>query len=134
MPLLYYVPTMPHDHDNNDDDSSESRIEQFTKNRRLVGNGAERLETGLTPEIENFRARQADALMRCLSSHRDMLLMADLNAPRSRSCPPCPVPTRVASPGLALPCVTPPPSPYPLPPPAQPSMCVPLGSGVRKVD
>jgi hypothetical protein len=40
-----YAPTMPHDHDDNDDDSSESRTEQFTKNRRLVGDGAESLET-----------------------------------------------------------------------------------------
>jgi len=48
-------------------------------------------KAGLTPEIENFRARQADALMRCLSSHRDVLLMADLNAhPRSFTAPPPP--------------------------------------------
>ena len=42
MPL--HVPTMPHDHDDDDDDSSEPRTEQFTRNRRLVGDRAERLE------------------------------------------------------------------------------------------
>ena len=50
MPL--HVPTMPHDHDDDDDDdSSEPRTEQFTKNRRLVGDRAECLETrGLAPK------------------------------------------------------------------------------------
>ena len=35
---------MPHDHDDDDDDNSEPRTEQFTRNRRLVGDRAGRLE------------------------------------------------------------------------------------------
>jgi hypothetical protein len=35
---------MPHDHDDDDDDNPKPRTEQFTRNRRLVGDWIERLE------------------------------------------------------------------------------------------
>jgi hypothetical protein len=38
-----YAPAMPHHHDDDDDANSEPRTEQFTRNRRLVGDRYDRL-------------------------------------------------------------------------------------------